>query len=89
MWDILHLLHLSFPPNCVETYTSYLPESVKGEDLISHWYEIKINCKNIDWKEVCGTILPNEPDIIASPNNCKFILRPVDHSKMKHCQILA
>ena len=89
MWDILHLLHQSFPPNCLETYTSYLPESVKGEDLISHWYEIKINCKKIDWKEVCGTILPNEPDIIASPNNCKFILRPVDHSKMKHCQILA
>ena len=39
-------------------------------------------------KEVCGTVLPNEPDIITGPNNCKFILRPVDHSKMKHYQML-
>ena len=56
---------------------------------MSHWDDIEINHKAIiDLKEVCGTVLPNEPDIITGPNNCKFILRPVDHSKMKHYQML-
>ena len=33
--------------------------------------------------------MPNKPTIIECPNNCKFILRPVDHSKTKHYQMLA
>lgn len=32
---------------------------------------------SVDWKELYGTLLPNEPDIF------------VDHSKMKHYQKLA
>ena len=79
-----------FLPTTLETYKSYLTESAKVEDLIYHWDEIEINHKKIiDWKEVFGTALPNEPDVIAGPNICKFILRPVDHSKMKHYQMLA
>ena len=57
---------------------------------MSYWDEIEINhIKITDLKEVCGTILPNETDIIAGLNNRKFILRPMDHSKMKHYQMLA
>ena len=53
-----------------------------------HWDEIEVNHKRIiDWKEICGTFLPNEPDIIGVPSNRKFKLRPVDRSKMKHYQI--
>ena len=56
---------------------------------MSHWDEIKVNHKKIiDWKKVYGTVLLNESDITAGPNNCKFILRPVDHSKMKHYLML-
>ena len=33
--------------------------------------------------------VPNKPEILARHNNCKFILRPVDHSKVKHYQKLA
>ena len=72
----------------LETYKNYLPQSAKVEDLMSHWDEIETNHKKIiDWKEVGGTVLTNEPDIIAGPNNRKFILRSVDHSKMKHYQM--
>ena len=74
----------------LKTYKSYLPESAEVEDLMSHWDEIEVNDKKIiDWKKICGIVFPSEPDIIAVPNNHKFILRPVDHSKMKHYQMLA
>ena len=77
-------------PTALETYKSYLPESAKLEDSMTHWDEIEVNHKKIIyWKEVCRTVLPNEPDIIADPNDCKLILMPVDYSKMKHYQILA
>ena len=78
-----------FFPLALETYKSYLPESAKVEDLISHWDEIEINHKKIiDWKEIFGTVLPNESDVVVAPNNYKFILSHVNHSKMKHYQML-
>ena len=57
---------------------------------MTHWDEIEVNHKKIIyWKEVCRTVLPNEPDIIANPNDCKLTLMPVDYSKVKHYQGLA
>ena len=64
-----------FLPTALKTYKSYLPESAKVVDLMFHREEIEVNHKRL----LIG----------KSPNNCKFILRPVDHSKMKHYQMLA
>ena len=34
--------------------------------------------------DFCGTILPNEPHVIAGPNNRRFILRPCENSSKYH-----
>ena len=34
--------------------------------------------------DLCGTIIPNDVNIIAGPNNRRFILRPVDHANKNH-----
>ena len=69
-------------PGVLELCKDKLPEVPKVEDLIDEWDNIiSSNRKVGEFIEVCGTFLPNKADVMAMPNNNKYILRPTNHTK--------
>ena len=63
----------------------YLPENPKIEDIQEHWDElITVDSTVAQDHDFCGCIIPNDPSIIAGPNNRWFILHPVEHADKYH-----
>ena len=69
----------------IKKYQEYLPENPKIEDIQENWDKlIAADCKVAHYADYCGCIVPNEPEVIAAPNNRRFILRPTEHSEKYH-----
>lgn len=72
-------------PDFIKRFQHLLPENPKIEDIQEHWDEfIAVDATVAHEHDFCGCILPNNPTIIADPNNRRFILRPVEHSDKYH-----
>ena len=55
------------------------------EDIQAQWDElITVDSIVAQDHDFCGCIIPNDPSIIASPNNRRFILCPVEHTDKYH-----
>ena len=68
-------------PWLAKRFSSQLPDSPTITDLQDSWDELfKTDPSIAKDVDLCGTVLPNNPTIIAGPNNRRFILRPVDHA---------
>ena len=62
-------------------YKDHLPQSPSIKDILDNWdLLVKVDASIAAHVDICGTLLPNDPSIIAGPNNRRFILRPVDHA---------
>lgn len=68
----------------VTKHQSLLPDD-KIESVIEHWDDIiAVDLKAAWFSDFCGCIVPNKPDVVAGPNNRRFILRPCDHANKHH-----
>ena len=69
------------------TRINLLPDQPTVEVLQEHWDQIIAADKKAGWSaDFCGCILPNHEDVVAGPNNRRFILRPCDHANKHHKQ---
>ena len=79
-----HMAETGFLKSFLITYKKFLPDNPKLADLMDNWDQIiekhPGEMKHID---VLGCILPHQPDFYASPNENKYINRPVEHTKSK------
>lgn len=76
-------------PFVLSTYKQHLPDAAKIEDVINEWDVIWTKDESIaNYIDICGCVLPNQAEIIAMPNNRKFILRPQEHKSKIHEKIL-
>ena len=65
----------------VKKFPSILPTSPSIKDIQDSWDQMIAEDPSIEKEvDICGTLLPNDPSIIAGPNNRRFILRPADHA---------
>ena len=52
---------------------------------MAHWDELVEQDSTVkSVADYCGCILPNQVDIIAFPNNRRFILHPIEHAGSYH-----
>ena len=72
-------------PDFIKKFKDHLPENPKIEDIQEHWDElITVDSTVAQDHDFCVCIIPNDPSVIASPNNRWFILRPVEHADKYH-----
>ena len=64
-------------------FADMLPEHATIEDVLGNWDKIKrakkFN-KNKYHKDICGCLIPNDPNVKAGPNAKRFIGRPANHA---------
>ena len=72
-------------PELLEKHKDKLPPNSKMEDFMSHYDELVAADKSIiEFQDLCGCILPNNPDVTAAPNSLRYIKRPICHSDKYH-----
>ena len=68
----------------VAKHQTLLPND-KIESLLDRWDEIIAVDPKAGWfSDFCGCVIPNQVDVVAGPNNRRFILRPCDHANKYH-----
>ena len=79
-----HMSETDFMQYFVSKYKALLPEDPKLADIMDNWDKIIAKhsgeMKHLD---ILGCILPYQTHIFASPNQRKFIIRPVEHANSK------
>ena len=57
-------------PDFIKKFKDHLPENLKIEDIQEHWDELTTidNTVSQDY-DFCGCIIPNDPSVMAGPNN--------------------
>ena len=72
-------------PDFIKKFKDHQPENPKIEDIQEHWDEVITGDSTVAQDhDFCGCIIPNDPSVIAGPNNRRFILRPVEHADKYH-----
>ena len=72
-------------PDFIKKFKRHLPENPKIEGIQEHWdAPIFLDSTVAQDHDFCGCVIPNDPSIIAGPNNRRFILRPVEHADKYH-----
>ena len=72
-------------PDFIKKFKDHLPENPKIGDIQEHWDKlITVDSTVAQDHDFCGCIIPNDPSVIAGPNNRRFILRPVEHADQYH-----
>ena len=72
-------------PHFIKKFKGHLPENPKIEGIQEHWdAPIFLDSTLAQYHDFCGCIIPNDPSIIAGPNNRQFILCPVEHTDKYH-----
>ena len=72
-------------PDFIKKFKGHLPENPKIEGIQEHWdAPIFLDSTVAQDHDFCGCIIPNDPSIIAGPNNRQFILRLVEHADKYH-----
>ena len=65
----------------IKKFKDHLPESPKIEDIQEHWDQLVTVDGTVAQDHDCsGCIIPNDPSVIAGPNNRWFILCPVEYA---------
>ena len=79
-----HMSETGFMQYFVTKYKALLPEDLKLANIMDNWDKIITKhsgeMKHLD---ILGCILPHQTHIFASPNDQKFITRPVEHANCK------
>ena len=79
-----HMSETGFMKYFVTKYGALLPEDPKLADIMDNWDKIIAkHSEEMKHLDVLGCILPHQTHIFASPNERKFITRPVEHANSK------
>ena len=57
-------------PKFPQIFPSLLPSETTHKDILDAWNQLIVADKSIDMEvDICETLIPNEPSVIASPNS--------------------
>ena len=72
-------------PDFIKKFKDHLPENLKIEDIQEHWDKRTTIDNTVSQDhDFYGCIIPNDPFVMAGPNNRWFVLRPVEHADKYH-----
>ena len=72
-------------PDFIKKFKDHLPENLKIEDIQEHWDKRTTIDNTVSQDhDFYGCIIPNDPFVMAGPNNRWFVLHPVEHADKYH-----